>query len=406
MGPMLGSRGFTVDEEERGRLVQSDGIAAATRIRALRNGKDLVAVPRGLFAIDMAGLDESEIRERFPAIYQRLFERVLPERAQNRDPKLRSQWWLFRRANSLWRGMLQGLPRYVVTVETAKHRVFFFLEPDVIGEHGTISFGFDKGEYLGVLSSRPHLVWALASGGTLEDRPRYNKSVCFDPYPFPTPSPAQAARIRALGEALDAHRKRQQALHPGLTITGMYNVLENLRAGGPLTLKEKVIHEQGLVSVLKQIHDDLDAAVFEAYGWPATLTDEEILERLVALNAERAEEEKRGLIRWLRPEFQNHAGAKAAVQESIGVEDEEATEEIVPAAAAALPWPKALPERIATVRKWAGGQRKAITAAEAAATFKGAKPADVEPILESLGALGLLRAVPGAEGRRWASSGG
>ncbi|HSZ57709.1 MAG TPA: hypothetical protein VK797_18750 [Tepidisphaeraceae bacterium] len=61
--------------------------------------------------------------------------------------------------------------------------------------------------------------------------------------------------------------------------------------------------ESGLVSVLKQIHDDLDAAVAEAYGWPADLGDEEILRRLVALNAQRAEEESRGLTRWLRPGF-------------------------------------------------------------------------------------------------------
>lgn len=79
------------------------------------------------------------------------------------------------------------------------------------------------------------------------------------------------------------------------------------RQAGPtevvLTAKEREIHEKGLVSVLKQIHDELDAAVFDAYGWPHDLSDEEILERLVALNHERAEEEKRGLIRWLRPEF-------------------------------------------------------------------------------------------------------
>src|SRR5690606_21265716 len=111
-----------------------------------------------------------------------------------------------------------------------------------------------------------------------------------------------------LGEQLDAHRKRQQEKHPDLTMTGMYNVLEKLRSGEPLSAKEKTIHEQGLVSVLKQIHDDLDAAVFDAYGWPHGLTDEQILERLVALNAERAAEEARGLVRWLRPEFQNPAG--------------------------------------------------------------------------------------------------
>ena len=71
-----------------------------------------------------------------------------------------------------------------------------------------------------------------------------------------------------------------------------------------LTAKEKLIHDQGLVSVLKQLHDDLDAAVFAAYGCPATLADAEILERLVTLNAERAAEGKRGVIHWLRPEYQ------------------------------------------------------------------------------------------------------
>ena len=64
------------------------------------------------------------------------------------------------------------------------------------------------------------------------------------------------------------HRKRQQAQHPRLTLTDMYNVLAKLRSGEPLSMAEKVVHEQGLVSVLRQLHDELDAAVFDAYGWP------------------------------------------------------------------------------------------------------------------------------------------
>ena len=162
--------------------------------------------------------------------------------------------------------------------------------------------------YLGVFSSRAHISWALHFGARLEDRPRWNNGTCFDPFPFPDPEAATKQRIRDLGEQLDAHRKRQQAAHADLTMTGMYNVLEKLRSGETLTAKEKTIHEQGLVSVLKQIHDDLDAAVCDAYGWPDDLSDEEILQRLVDLNHERAAEEERGLIRWLRPEFQNPDG--------------------------------------------------------------------------------------------------
>jgi hypothetical protein len=106
---------------------------------------------------------------------------------------------------------------------------------------------------------------------------RYQNGPCFLPFPFPSWSEAQRSRIGEAAESLDSHRKRQQAEHPDLTITGMYNVLEKLRSGEALTAKEKKIHEQGLVSVLEQIHDDLDAAVFDAYGWPHDLGDEQIL---------------------------------------------------------------------------------------------------------------------------------
>lgn len=176
-----------------------------------------------------------------------------------------------------------------------------------------VNIAIDDAFALGVLSSRIHVCWALAQGGTLEDRPRYNKTRCFETFPFPSCTPDQQQRIRELGEQLDAHRKRQQAAFPELTMTGMYNVLEKLRAGEALTAKDKIIHEQGLVSVLKQLHDDLDAAVADAYGWPADLPDDEILSRLVALNAERAAEESTGQIRWLRPDFQNKTAKQITI---------------------------------------------------------------------------------------------
>ena len=62
----------------------------------------------------------------------------------------------------------------------------------------------------------------------------------------------------AAGEQLDAHRKRQQELHPELTITGTYNVLEKLRSGEPLTEKERKVHEIAACGVLRDLHDELD----------------------------------------------------------------------------------------------------------------------------------------------------
>lgn len=404
MGPALGSRGFVVSASERERFVALDGEAARRVLRPLRNGKDYVAKLRGVFAIDLHGMSEDDVRRGLPHLYQHLRDTVWPERAENKDLKLRSQWWLFRRSNELHRAMLSGLTRFVVTVETAKHRVFFFEDATVLAEHGTISIGIEDASFLAILSSRIHVKWALATGGTLEDRPRYNKTLCFDPFPLPDPTPDQRALIRSLGEALDAHRKRQQSLHPDLTITGMYNVLEKLRSGEALTPKEKIIHEHGLVGTLQKIHDDLDAAVFEAYDWPRTLTDEQILERLVKLNADRAEEERRGIIRWLRPEYQAPKEAQP-VQAKFASDDadDDGTPARKPKAKpeGAQPWPASLAERIAAVRDLVLRSSRPWTTEDVAKSFKRAKRTDIEAVLESLAALGLVLAYDLPDGRRW-----
>jgi hypothetical protein len=287
-----------------------------------------------------------------------------------------------------------------------------FVPSDAICDSSTVMVAMDTGWALGVLSSRIHTVWALRSGGRMGvgNDPRYLKKMCFDTFPFPA---QKEGALNVLGERIDAHRKRQQAAHPDLTITGMYNVLEKLRAGEALSVKDKVIHEQGLVSVLKKLHDDLDAAVFDAYGWPHDLTDEQILERLVALNAERAAEENRGLIRWLRPEFQNPQGAnvqksaKPATQQKLAaIEDaDEAAETATPAAATAAPaWPKKLAEQIAAIRDLVArthGNQDAWTLDKVCAAFKGAKKTDVEEVLESLEALGLVTGYTHKSTRRW-----
>ena len=147
--------------------------------------------------------------------------------------------------------------------------------------------------------------------------------------------------IGAIAEELDGLRKERLRLHPDLTLTGLYNVLGKVRAGDELSETERDIHDRGLVGVLRQLHDDLDHAVFAAYGWPADLSDDDLLARLVALNRERTEEEFRGHIRWLRPEFQ------------AGIAVAPAQRELEVAAAPELrrqSWPRDLPEQFKAVR--------------------------------------------------------
>ena len=268
-------------------------------------------------------------------------------------PRNTIKWWLFGKPRQELRPALAGLDRYIVTVETMKHRVFQFLPADVLPDNMLVALASDDAFHMAVLSSRLHVAWALAAGGWLGvgNDPRYSKSRCFDPFPFPDPVPETLKQeLREAAEELDATRKQVLEDHPDLTLTKLYNVLEKVRAmlaprtgaapstglrpvplprsagedhpspgpsGHPLPQGEREdgealaltdveidLRDRGKVLILKDLHETIDRLTFRAYGWPETLSDEDVLARLVALNKERAEEEAKGHVRWLRPEYQ------------------------------------------------------------------------------------------------------
>jgi hypothetical protein len=390
-GMMINGAGFIVTPEEAKQLGLGRVAGVEQIIKPYRNGRDLTSTPRNAMIIDLYGLTIEEVRAGFPEIYQWIVERVKPERDQNRDTAFRERWWLFGRSRPDLRRALEGLNRYIATVETSKHRFFMFLDKSIVPDHMLIAIALDDAYHLGVLSSRIHVTWALAAGGRLGvgNDPRYNKSRCFDPFPFPECSEEQKQRIRELAESLDTHRKRQQAQHPRLTITDMYNVLASLRAGETLSERERVIHEHGLVSVLKGLHDDLDRAVCDAYGWAHDISDEEILERLVELNRVRAAEERNGLVRWLRPDYQHPTGVS---QTALAMEAKDDAK-VAAAVRARAPFPKGLAEQARVVRQMLEAQKGTITAAQLAKQFARAPVARVEELLETLVSLGQARAI-------------
>lgn len=381
-GVMLFGSGFIVTPTVAHTLGLGVVSGAENHIREYRNGRDLTAIPRRVMVIDLFGLTESEVRSKFPAIFQHLTDNVKPDRDANRDLFIRENWWVFGRPRSEIRPALKGLGRYIATVETAKHRVFQFLDKSILPDNKLIALALEDAAYLSVLSSSVHCKWCLAQGTVLEDRPVYPKTQCFDPFPFPDLTYPQKIHLRTLGEEIDAHRKQQQAAHSKLTLTQMYNVLEKLRSGETIEGKDKDIYDQGLIGTLKDIHDRIDAAVAEAYGWPVDLSDEDILFRLVALNNERAVEEAAGHIRWLRPDYQNPEGKQA---ESKGKQVELDVGTVIKIAKE--PWPKTLPEQIAAVREALQDLGEA-SPEQIARRFQRARTAAIEPLLASLTALG------------------
>lgn len=242
---------------------------------------------------------------------------------------------------------------------------------------------------LGVLSSHIHTTYALAAGGWLGygNDPVYVKTRCFDTFPFPDATPAQREAIGALAEELDAHRKRVLAAHADrLTLTTLYNVLEKRRSGAEMTPAERDAYDLGQVGVMLDLHQRIDRAVAEAYGWPADLPDAEILTRLVALNAERHREEARGTIRWLRPEFQNPTGGVAATQLSADLG-------IAETVAERRPWPKTPAEQVQAIQSALRTSAEGLDATAVARRFKGARAPKVRELLDLLVSVGRARRI-------------
>ncbi len=391
-GFKLHGPGFILKPDEAEALHTSDPVNSDV-IRPYLNGRDVASRPRGVFVIDF-GVRSEEAARAFPMLFDIVRDRVKPGRMANNDRATRENWWRFGRNREEFRPALEDLARYVVTVETSKHRYFTFLDRRTAADNMLICIALDDGFSLGVLSSRIHIVWTLAAGGRLGvgNDPRYNKTKCFDPFPFPNSTIALRSHVADVAERLDAHRKAALDRDERVTMTGMYNVVEKLRLGEALTDKERAIHEVAACGVLKDIHDELDALVAEAYGWPWPLTDEEILERLVRLHDERVEEEKRGHIRWLRPDYQIPRFAPEGAALELEADEEEARA-VKPTERVA--WPDDVIDQLAALRDAVAAEP--LTAEELAAQFRGARRDAVLRHLEMLTLLGEL--TQGEDGR-------
>lgn len=386
VGFQLTGKGFVVGEELISELSDAE---RQSFVFSLLGAREIVQTRLQRRVIDVCEVvSEADLRRASPTIYQHLVNSVKPERDVNARKSVREKWWVYGEARNTFRPALKGLASQIVTPLTAKHRVFVVEPVSTRADSTCVCIALDDHYFLGILSSRIHLVWALANGGRLGvgDDPRYLKGECFDPFPFPADVPEPLKdKIRAEAEALDALRKRVLESHEDLTLTKLYNVLEALREGRALTDAERDMHDRGLVTLIRQHHDAIDALVAEAYGWPADLSNEEILTRLVALNKERAAEEARGLIRWLRPEYQA-PDYKAPVTQTLDLGE----------TAAALPdnvipWPGSLPEQVSAVQSILTAAATPLAPQDVAKAFKGKRAATVRPVLDALAGIGMAR---------------
>ena len=238
------------------------------------NGIDITRGSRDVWIIDFGVDMPMTDAALYEAPFEYVKEKVMPTRVKNKMHWRAENWWLHGYPATTMRQALAPLSRYIGTSITAKHRFFSWLPGKSLPSNLVIAIANDEDYVFGVLSSKIHTHWAVTMGTQLESRPRYIVSACFETFPFPRPTEEQREAIGAAAAELNS--LREGWLNPeGISAAELRKwTLTNLYNQRP--------------TWLENIHGRLDAAVADAYGWPAELADAEILERLLALNLERA----------------------------------------------------------------------------------------------------------------------
>jgi hypothetical protein len=261
------------------------------------------------FVINFGDLDLEYCKVRWQEAVSLVENSVKPERMKLKDNadgrKYKQFWWKYGRRTGGLDQASHSLSRLIVIPRVSPHLSVAILPKGPVYSESCILVAFESCDNFALLQSRPHEIWTRFFASTLEDRLRYTPSDCFETFPFPSGFEVNSA-LEATGQAYHDHRA-QLMIERNEGLTKTYNRFHDARDTSADIVK------------LRQLHSDMDHAVLRAYGWddliphavpvfldesseaeftyqgryfwPADVRDE-VLARLLKLNAERAAEEK------------------------------------------------------------------------------------------------------------------
>jgi hypothetical protein len=252
----------------------------------------------GRWVIDIDAEDATKALALAPGAFQRLQSIVLPtreakaaeeaaanERALEANPRARvnwhhrgflARWWQHSYRREEFLDAISPLDRFITVPATASENrkpVFMFVSTAIHPSHALQCFAFDDDYSLGILQSSLHEQWFRRRCSTLEERLRYTSKTVFGSYPWPQ-HPSQESVDAVVASVSEILRIRETRLEEGVSLAGQY---DTLRVPG--------------VNVLRDAHDRLDEAVFDAYGFDTTRP---VLDQLLELNLELAARERKG----------------------------------------------------------------------------------------------------------------
>jgi hypothetical protein len=291
LGSKVYGQGFVLSPEQREELIAKNP-KNAERIFRYIGGEEINSDPDPSLERYVINFGQMELKEaeQWPDLIHIVRELVKPERDKNNREVRRKYWWRFGEPAPALYEALRPLERCLANSQVSKHLVFAWRPASVVFSHTTYAYVIEQDRWMTILQSRVHEVWARLLSSSLEDRLRYTPSDCFETFPFP-PEPVFTT-LDALGVKLDSERRAYMKVN-GVGLTTTYN-----------RLKDETVTDTAVQS-LRALHEAVDRAVLDAYGWsdvqvppycgatPAQLEsfEDDVLDRLFDLNERRAREE-------------------------------------------------------------------------------------------------------------------
>jgi hypothetical protein len=249
-------------------------------------------------------MTEDEAKQ-WPMLFDLVLKKVKPERDLTARESRRKRWWQYGETRPGLVAAVKGLDRVVACSQTSSHLSFTFLPTNIIWSTKLKIFPRRQFAFFALLQSRVHEFWARSFGSTMKDDPVYVPTDCFETFPFP--HGFETSELEAAGQAYhDRRASLMVARNEGMTKA--YNRFHDINEKANDIVK------------LRELHAEMDRAALRAYGWddladraaplflnadteddhtyqgrlfwPSDFRDE-VLARLLKLNAERHEEEVR-----------------------------------------------------------------------------------------------------------------
>ena len=303
-GSKIYGQGFLLSSEDRLRLLAISPENGA-RIFPYLGGEEVNTSPTQSFERWVISFHDMTLSDaaRWPSLLSVVEERVKPERDQLRGDNgsaqtLRKLWWRYQAHRPELYQALARMPRCLVTAQVTKHLCFSFQPTDRILSEKLYVFPLSTTTAFAILQSRAHVAWTWLLSSTMKADLNYSASDCFETFPFPNSDPgAVIGELETVGQTLyDARAKFMVDTEQGLTKT--YNAIKDPACDDPRVLE------------LRRMHEEMDRAVLDAYGWSDIVVppycpkseseraavqafEDEVIDRLYLLNAERAREEER-----------------------------------------------------------------------------------------------------------------